>query len=300
MWQYTTTFGSDTPSITQLRDGTLLCNFVMTAFVGKTGISEDFGPQPNNLAPMRECDGVWLTRSANDGETWEPAYKASISPMRWYQPIDAPVELPDGTLLMAVQGMHRARTYHKEEPFRSFLIRSDNRGKDWEHWSTTASDPSGIVSFSEPALGRRADGTLVCKIRAMHEPRRHQRMWLDYSRNDGESWSQPEATSLWGYTADLTLLQDGRILCTYGYRRDPMAVRGCISDDGIYWDVANEFVIREGGITPISVQTGWYWHIGYPTSIQLHNGTILMVDYQWTDREPFVQYVVVVLWELGE
>jgi sialidase-1 len=299
VWEVTHQFGSDTPSIKLLSDNTLLINFVMTAFVERKGILTDFGAQ-ERLANMRECDGVWLTRSTDWGKTWEAAYKASIAPMRWGQPIDEPVELPDGTLLMAVQGMHRARTYHEdEEPFRCFLIRSDNKGVDWEHWSTIAYDPSGIVSFAEPALGRTADGTLLCMMRAMHEPRRrHQNMWLAYSTNDGESWSRPEPTKLWGYPADFTLLKDGRMLCTYGHRRDPYGVWGCISEDGRRWEPENEFVIRDGGIAPIDKVPGLYWHIGYPTSIQLQNGTIFTVDHQWTQEPPFVQYVVGVLWEL--
>jgi sialidase-1 len=299
VWQCTDTFGSDTPSIMQLKDGTLLCNFVTTAFVNKIALRDDFGPQYNPWS-MRECDGVWLTRSTDHGNTWSPAYKASVSPMRWSQPIDEPTELPNGTLLMAVQGMLRARAYHDdEEPFRCFLIRSDNGGKEWEHWSTIAHDPAGIISFTEPALGRTAQGTLVCMMRTLHQPRRrHQHLWIAYSTNDGESWSRPEPTNLWGYPADFTLLQDGRMLCTYGYRRDPWGVRGCISEDGLHWDVANEFAIRPGGIAPIDKMPHIYWHIGYPTTIQLENGTMLTVDHQWTQEPPFVQYVVCVLWEL--
>lgn len=299
VWPMTHTFGSDTPSVRQLSDGTLLCNFVMTAFVGRQGILTDYGPQMR-LANMRECDGVWLTRSTDNGHTWEPAYKASISPLRWGQPIDEPVELPNGTLLMAAQGMMRARTYHEdEEPFRCFLIRSDNRGLDWEHWSTIAYDASGIISFGEPALGRTADGTLVCMMRTMHQPRRrHQNLWLAYSRNDGESWSAPEPTNLWGYPADLTLLSDRRMLCTYGYRREPWGVYACLSDDGLHWDPANEFVVRAGGIAPMGKVPHLYWHIGYPTTIQLRNGTLLTVDHRWTQEPPYVQYVVGVLWEL--
>lgn len=302
VWESTHTFGTDTPSVMQLRDGTLICNFLMTAFVGSKGIFEDLGPQSNVLLSMRECDGVWLTRSEDSGNTWAPAYKASVSPMRWGQPIDEPIELPNGTLLMAVQGMHRARAYHAdEEPYRCFLIRSDNKGLDWEHWSTIAFDASGIVSFSEPSLGRMPDGTLIAMMRTMHQPhRKHQRMWLAYSRNDGESWSYPEATNLWGFPADLTLLQDGRMLCTYGYRRDPYGVRGCISNDGIHWNVANEFVIREGGTAPVEAEPGWYWHIGYPTTLQLHDGTMFTVDHCWTNEPPIVQYVVGVHWELGD
>jgi hypothetical protein len=55
-------------------------------------------------------------------------------------------------------------------------------------------------------------------IRTIHGARnRHQYLWMSYSKNNGESWSRPEPTNLWGYPADLTPLQDGRMLCTYGY-----------------------------------------------------------------------------------
>ncbi len=131
VWPCTHHFGSDTPSIKQLRDGTLLCNFLMTAFVQQKGITEDFGPQSERLETMRELDGVWLTRSTDNGNSWEPAYKANVAPLRYGQPIDEVIELPNGTLLMAAQGQLHARTYQPfHEPLRCFLLRSDNRGID--------------------------------------------------------------------------------------------------------------------------------------------------------------------------
>ncbi len=89
------------------------------------------------------------------------------------------------------------------------------------------------------------------------------------------------------------------MLATYGYRRQPWGVRGCISEDGLHWDVANEFSIREGGIAPPDAVPNLYWHIGYPTSIQLDDGHIFTVDHQWTQQPPYVQYVVGVHWEMA-
>lgn len=302
VWPCTHHFGSDTPSIKQLSDGRVLANFLMTAFVERKGIQEDLGPQSEHLELMRQLEGPWLTSSDDDGYTWEPVYKASIAPMRWGQPADEVVELPNGTLLMACQGALKAHGYTYvtlEETDRCFLIRSDNGGLDWEHYSTIAHDASGIVSFQEPGLARTADGVLVCMMRSVHRPRaRLQHLWVAYSMNDGESWSRPEPTNLWGYPADLTLLQDGRMLCTYSYRRDPWGVRACISEQGTHWDVANEFVVAEGGIAPPKEVPNLYWHIGYPTSIQLNDGTIFTVYHQWTQEKPYVQYVVGVLYEL--
>ena len=85
----------------------------------------------------------------------------------------------------------------------------------------------------------------------------------------------------------------------YGYRRPPYGVRGCVSEDGVTWDARNEFMIREGGVpgrseserpgssrmSPASGKYGggridWsnpgvYQHIGYPSVVQLSDGTVV-------------------------
>ena len=300
-YQYTRQFGTDTPSIQQLFDGTLIVNFVMTAHAFNRGITEDFGPQSDRYRYVRSKDGAWLTRSNDLGKTWEPAYKANIAPLRWGQPIDEVLELPNGNLLMACWGKMTSRELETHETVRSFLIRSDDKGVDWEYLATIAYDPANIISFWEPSITRTPDGTILCMIRTAHEPRwRHDNLWLSHSKDDGYSWSRPERTPLWGYPPDLTVLQDGRILCTYGYRRAPWGVRACVSDDGIHWDIANEFIIQEGGVAPEHAQCSPKWHIGYPTSIQLRDGTIFSVYHEWTQEEPYVQYVVGMLYELED
>jgi len=110
-------------------------------------------------------------------------------------------------------------------------------------------------------------------------------MWFCYSDDDGASWSRPVRTPLWGYPADVIQLHDGRALAVYGYRRDPWGVRGCISDDGVTWSLAREFVIREGGAADPSVRQ--YWHIGYPSVAQLDNGVIVAAYHEYTkDARP--------------
>jgi hypothetical protein len=223
--------------------------------------------------------------------------------MRWIMPADSILELPNGTLLLAALGQLNTRRERKDqEPIRSVCMRSDDKGLHWEHWSTIAFDPAGIISFDEPAIGRAADGTLVCMMRTEHLPReRHQHMWVAFSKNDGESWSRPEATNIWGYPADLTTLKDGRMLAVYGYRRAPWGLRGCISEDGLHWDVKNEFVIRDGGIAPPTSGNNPFdiwWHIGYPHAVQLQNGRILAVDHNFTSKEPYMQQVVGVLFDI--
>lgn len=303
IWPCTYHFGSDTPSITQLKDGRLLVNFFQWAFVNQQGIYTDYGPQVRPAA-TRTPDSVGLVVSDDNGRTWSEGYRANIAPMRWAQPIDGVVELPDGTLLMACHGHLFSRAWMEvdnlHERCRSFILRSDNRGLDWEYYSTIAFDPATIISFDETSLVRCADGTLVAMIRTMHGVRnRHQHLWTAYSEDDGESWSTPKPTNIWGYPADLVALPDGSVLCTYGYRREPYGIRGCLSKDGRTWDVRNEFVISTGGQSTPDKVGELYYHIGYPSTVRLPDGSFCTIFHEWSQEKPYVQFVVSVKYRLA-
>ena len=140
-------------------------------------------------------------------------------------------------------------------------------------------------------------------------------MVMVVSDDDGFSWTPPKWTNIWGYPPELIPLRDGRYLMVYGYRRPPYGVRGVVSEDGLKWDVRDEFVIREGGVprfagadrpgssmmTPSSGlksagQVRWdnpgiYQHIGYPSVVQLPDGTIVASYHEWSDDPEPLQYV---------
>jgi hypothetical protein len=72
---------------------------------------------------------------------------------------------------------------------------------------------------------------------------------------------------MWGFPAHLLELRDGRILCTYGYRRKPFGVRASISKDGgRTWDTQTEIILRDDGGTH---------DLGYPSSVELPDGRVL-------------------------
>ncbi|MCL2665308.1 MAG: glycoside hydrolase [Defluviitaleaceae bacterium] len=285
--------GGNNPCISKLSDGTLLIYFLVNSFDGGQGIFYDHGPQ-SNLYSLRECEGCFFLRSNDDGRTWSAPYKANTAPMRWGQPADGLVEMPDGTLYLAMSGLHNGpwTRQNSDDLWRSFLMRSDDKGLHWEYYSTIAYDPAKIISFHEPGLARAANGTLVCMMRSEHAPRRrHGHLWISFSNNNGEWWTPPQPTNIWGYPADLLTLADGRMLAAYSHRRDPYGLRGCVSRDGLTWDAKDEFVIIDGGDDKKRT-TGAWWHIGYPASCQLADGSIITVAHEWTqDAEPFVQYM---------
>ena len=113
------------------------------------------------------------------------------------------------------------------------------------------------------------------------------------SDDDGFSWTPPKWTNIWGYPAELIPLQDGRYLMIYGYRRPPYGVRGIVSDDGLHWDVADEFVVREGGVPLAHVDNpGLYQHIGYPSVTLLGDGSVLAMYHEYTDDDHPIQHIV--------
>jgi sialidase-1 len=66
-------------------------------------------------------------------------------------------------------------------------------------------------------------------------------------------------------------LRDGRLLVVYGHRREPFGERACISrDEGRTWDIEHEFVLADAPGPDL----------GYPSSVQLADDSILTVYYQ--------------------
>lgn len=80
-----------------------------------------------------------------------------------------------------------------------------------------------------------------------------------------------------GFPPHLLVLQDGRMVCTYGYRRAPCGERACVSRDGITWDLANEIVLRDDNPSH---------DLGYPASVETAPGEILTVYYQKPAFDP--------------
>jgi len=86
-------------------------------------------------------------------------------------------------------------------------------------------------------------------------------------------------------------------------------VRGCVSEDGLTWDISNEFVIREGGVPLPLMGKGarvlldaliiqQYWHIGYPSVTQLKDGTVVVAYHEYSDDEHPIQYLMVTRFKL--
>ena len=294
VWPWSDVQGNWDCAFAQLSDGEILMHTRVCSFLDATALRGGAdqvigGPPPGRAERFKRQTGYALCRSRDGGRTWSEPRPVNTSPI-----CDSGLgpyivggsgaghilELADGGLLMPLHGtLSREWLAQGGETPRCFVLRSDDRGRNWEYWATVAYDPAHILEWVEPAMTRLRDGRLICLIRTQARPGRFDNLWFTESADDGASWSRPERTGLWGYPADLLQLDDGRVLAVYGYRRAPWGVRACISRDGRTWDSRDEFVLREGGAAEPGFRE--YWHIGYPTVALAPDGAIAVAYHEY-------------------
>jgi hypothetical protein len=207
----------------------------------------------------REWLGNWVRRSEDGGKTWLPGVRTVASAPH------GPIQLRDGRLLYlgtaVLDGQH---TLVAEE--------SQDDGKSWKVLTTIPKPSGSDAGIGEPHLVELASGKILAMFR--HEPKgdTSQCFLLQSESSDcGKTWAPLVRTRIWGYPPHLLQLQNGWLLVVYGHRREPYGERACISrDEGKTWDVENEIVLT-GAATR---------DLGYPSSIQLRDGSILTVFYQ--------------------
>jgi len=169
--------------------------------------------------------------------------------------------------LMAIYGADGGQD--EKVPSGVWGIRSEDDGESWEVL------PIGLplgdtIGFNETAICDNGKGEIIAVMRPTPETHNS---YQCFSSDGGKTWSQPEDCGFWGYPSNVIRLQDGRLLCTYGYRRDGMGVRAVLSSDGGHtWDVGSEIILRADG-------TGNGGDNGYPISVQLEDGHVFTIYY---------------------
>lgn len=135
------------------------------------------------------------------------------------------VALRDGSLLAAMYGQFSddrvlVPTMPEEwkcYKYRTFVVRSTDRGKTWEYLATVAYDPSiGLESFCEADLLTLPGGEILCFMRTGGSGGKHTPLYLSRSDDDGKTWSAPEPIADRGVWPNACRMENGVLVCTYG------------------------------------------------------------------------------------
>jgi sialidase-1 len=202
--------------------------------------------------------GNWVRRSEDGGKTWQSPVRTVASAPH------GPTQLRDGRLLYVGMGRVNGGSAVVVEA-------SADDGRSWQVVTTIPKPESGMTGLSEPHVLELASGKLLALVR--NEPKDRTQCFLlqSESTDGGRTWSQLRSTGIWGYPPHLLQLKNGWLLVSYGVRREPFGERACISrDEGKTWDLAHEVMIAQAPGPDL----------GYPSSVELDDGSILTVFYQ--------------------
>lgn len=228
-----------------------------------------------HLVGGRHFCGHWVRRSSDGGKTWEqPVRVPTTAP-------HGPIELSDGRLIYVGNNAESL----PRNPSRGAIVAAESRdkGRTWQavgeidmYPQYPGSEAGGVSYLAEPHVVEVSPGHLLTMARyeevaAKRDPARGY-LWQSDSFDGGRTWTKPTQTPIWGKPPHLLRLADGRILVTYGHRREPFGQRACLSaDGGKTWQYDNEFVLCTDGLGG---------DLGYPSSVQLADGTIYTAYYQ--------------------
>ena len=256
----------------QLKDGTIVVGVYYNDLYIPDG-TYNWNNKTKLPAKDRPRLGAHIITSRDNGKTWSEAEFIDLEGMpfsRLEGPTDAPIEMPDGTILMGVIG-YGLNGDPKNKG--AVMLKSTNKGRSWEYLSTMAGDPGGKMGgFMEPGIVRTRSGRIIAGLRN-HGP--DQAIYMTYSDDNGKTWVPAWKTDMIGHPVDLMQLSDGRVVATYGVREGPHTkpggIRACFSsDNGKTWDISTEVQLRNDFSN---------WDIGYPESLELPGGNVLSAYY---------------------
>jgi hypothetical protein len=205
----------------------------------------------------KEMLGEWMLRSTDGGATWSAPYRCQVNSPH------GPFQLADGRVLYAGKEL-----WHGDH--RNGVCESKDDGQSWQ-WLATIPTREGDRpdSYHELHGVETTDGRLVVQIRNHNKQNSGETLQTE-SSDGGKTWSTPHTIGVWGLPSHLLRLQDNRLLMTYGHRRPPYGNQARVSEDGgRTW---SESMILSGD--------GLGGDLGYPSTVQLKDGSLLSVWYE--------------------
>ena len=139
------------------------------------------------------------------------------------------MERPDGNLLAAAYGWFKEdsvpSSYMKNmDRFRSLLLQSKDRGRNWSLVSTIAVDPTmGEEGFNEPVLVRLSQGKHKGRLIVLLRTGSNKAKWPNplyqtESDDEGKTWSKPHPLGFDGVNPDLIEMKNGVLVAGFGWR----------------------------------------------------------------------------------
>jgi hypothetical protein len=174
-----------------------------------------------------------------------------------------PIQLRDGRLLYAGKEL-----WTDDKKIGVCESTDDGRTWRWLAGIPTRKGDAVVRGYHELHVVEASNGTLVAQIRNHNKANAGWTLQTE-SKDGGKTWTEPHPIC-YGLPSHLLKLRDGRLLMTYGHRRPPFGNQVCISaDNGKSWGEA--IIISSDGLGG---------DLGYPSTVELGDGSLLTVWYE--------------------
>ncbi|NBV85158.1 MAG: exo-alpha-sialidase [Verrucomicrobia bacterium] len=230
-----------------------------TPFVNAANLPKWLGVHNRLSAEERRAQlGEWILRSTDAGMTWSTVLPSIVNSPH------GPIQLKDGRLLYPGKQLWTPEG-------KIGVSESLDDGLTW-HWLAEIPTREGDVlkgEYHELHGVETNDGRIIVHIRKEKGANANETLQTE-SSDGGKTWSVPHSIEVWGLPSQLLKLRDGRLLMSYGYRRKPFGNQVRVSvDNGKTWG------------EPLTIsEDGAYGDLGYPSTVELADGTLLTVWYE--------------------
>lgn len=207
--------------------------------------------------------GSWMLRSTDGGLLWSAPYRVPVNSPH------GPVALSDGRLLYAGKQMWSDGKV-------CAVCESTDDGLSWR-WLAELPVRAGdsVDQYHELHAVETADKRILVQIRNHNKANAGETLQCE-SSDGGKTWSEPHAIGVWGLPSHLLRMSDGRLVMTYGHRREPFGNQARLSEDhGRTW--SQPFIISGDGVRG---------DLGYPSTVELAPGQFATLWYEATKTVP--------------
>jgi sialidase-1 len=219
--------------------------------------------------------GSWIMLSDDYGKTWG-------------KPIRVPVSTPHGPIrLRNTDLLYLGKPFETWKDMVNAAItatRSTDGGHTWQVLGQVPVYPgTDPTNYHEAHVVELASGRLLGIIRIEDADDKNKilpklesvgiinfSMMQTESDDGGKTWATPRPLGYHGSPPHLLHHSSGVMVLTYGYRLAPFGQRASLShDEGKTWE--SDWIIRDDGPD---------WDLGYPSTVELNDGSLFTVCYQ--------------------
>ena len=257
---------------------------IVSGYEGKKPPPEDRSKYTMDGVKWKRTESL-ICRSNDNGKTFTAKPLSYIPPnetVNKIKPYGNIISLPGGKLLCPIHsdnfdsGIASTGT--------SYAVFSEDDGNSWGNAKII-----GTGNFNETAVLYVGNGKLLAALRTYNC---NERLELFESNDMGENWSYREILTAGGMIpANLIKLDNGGILLTFGIRFGGLLGIGAMlsRDEGKNWSVTKVLNLIEGS------RDG-----GYPSSVQLNDGTIVTAYYTKGCKDHARYHVGTLHWRIDD